>query len=123
VAIRSAALACAQDEVGSVLLETALGVAIILAAALPFGSLITYATRTAADLSATQGAARESARTRAVPTSDVGLTCGATVDAADGPCVAPLAHGSYVKAAKDTLVMLPFGLSLHTDAKAVARVD
>ena len=105
------------------LLETALGVAIILAAALPFGSLITYATRTAGDLSAAQGAARESARTRAVASTDVALTCGATVDAADGPCVAPLAHGTYVKAAKDTLVTLPFGLSLHTDAKAVARVD
>ena len=117
--------ACAwlgRDE-GSVLLETALGVAIILAAALPFGALISYATQSARDLSIVQSAVRESARTGTTAGTEVMHFCGSSVDTTDRPCAGRLAHGSYIRVMKDTSVSLPFGLTVHTNATAVARVD
>ena len=122
---RSTGLNAHADERGSVLLESAIGVALILTVALPFASLVSYATYAARDLSATQAAARSAARSESAspPDDTVALTCGATASTASGLCVSPLARASYVAASKDTVVSLPFGLALHTNARGVARVE
>jgi hypothetical protein len=113
-----------EDE-GSVLVETALGVALILSIALPFASLVSYATYAARDLAAAQGAVRAATRSERATATDgsISFTCGTAPDATDGPCATPLVRGTYVAAAKDTTVSLPFGLALHTAERAVARVE
>jgi hypothetical protein len=110
------------EDGGSVLVETALGVAIVLAVALPFATLAQYATATSRDIAATHAAARDAARGGALTEAGITYTCGATVSAA-GPCLTPLSRGTYVAAAKDTQVGMPFGLSFGTSARAVARVE
>ncbi len=103
-------------------METALGVAIVLAVALPFSSLVDYATSVSRDIAATHSAARAAARGGQLTQSGITYTCGATVGTS-GPCVTPLARGTYVAAATNTPVAMPFGISLGTSAKAVARVE
>ena len=112
-------------EEGSVLLESAFGVALILAVAIPFASLASYATYAARDLAAAQGAARDAARNAGASPGDpsIVLTCGPAAASATAPCTAPLTRATYVAAARDTVVLLPFGLSLHTNARGVARVE
>ncbi len=114
-----------HDETGSVLLEAAFGIALIFTVALPFASLASYATYTARDLAAAQSAARDAARSKSATPSDasVALSCGTAASDANGPCFSPLARATYVAATKDTLVTLPFGLALHTNARGVARVE
>jgi Flp pilus assembly protein TadG len=114
-----------RDERGSVLVETALGVGLILGVALPFASLVSYATYAARDLSAVQGAVRNAAKTERAESTDLAIafTCGANASTVDAPCPATLARGSYVAAAKDTAVILPFGLTARTSARGVARVE
>ena len=118
-------LAALREESGSVLLEAAFGVSLILTVALPFASLVNYATYAARDLNSVQAAARDSARSERALSVDplVTITCGASPNSVDGLCVAPLARGTYVAASKDTVVALPFGLELHTNTHGVARVD
>lgn len=113
-----------RDERGSVLLETALGVGLVLGVALPFASLVSYATYAARDLAAVQSAVRDAAKTERATSTDgaIAFGCGATA-AADGPCPATLVRGTYVAALKNTTVGLPFGLSLQTNARGVARVE
>ncbi len=111
-----------SEDGGSVLVETALGVAIVLAVALPFANLAQYATVTSRDIAATHAAARDAARGGALTEAGIAYTCGATVSAT-GPCITPLSRGTYVAAAKDTQVGMPFGLSFGTSARAVARVE
>lgn len=111
-----------REEGGSVLVETALAVAVVLMVALPFVSLVGYATATSRDMAATHSAAREAARGGGLSAADVTYQCGATVEPT-GPCVTPLARGTYVAALKDTQVAMPFGTSLGTSARAVARVE
>jgi Flp pilus assembly protein TadG len=111
-----------RDDSGSILVETALAVAVILTVALPFASLVGYATATSRDIAATHAAARDAARGGPLSAPGVTYECGATVDPA-GPCVTPLARGTYVATLKDTPVGMPFGISLGTSAKAVARVE
>jgi hypothetical protein len=110
------------DERGTVLVETALGVACVLTVALPFASLIDYAASSSRDLAAVHAAARDASRTRSLATGGVAYRCGVSAGAVDGPCVAPLARGTYVAATKDTTVTLAFGVVLHTNARAVGRV-
>jgi hypothetical protein len=107
------------------ILETALGIALILAIALPFGSLISYATYAARDLASVQSAARTAARSEAATSSDAGVifTCGNAATATTDPCPSPLLRGTYVAASKDTVVPLPFGIELRTNERAVARVE
>lgn len=111
-----------REDRGSVLVETALGVVLVLSIALPFGALISYATAAARDLAAVQSAARDTSRTRTVVGGDVSFACGSTAATQFDSCVSPLARGTYVAVTKDTAVTLPFGLVFHTNAKAVARV-
>lgn len=114
-----------SDERGSVLLETVLGAALVLTVALPFASLVSYATYSSRDLATAQGAARQAARSEAAVALDgtVSFQCGTTVTTIEGTCVSPLARGTYVAASKDTVVSLAFGLSLHTNGRAVSRVE
>jgi hypothetical protein len=112
-----------RAEDGAILVEAALGIAAILTVTLPYAALTGYATQAARDLSVAQGAAREAARTHLVSSAEVSFTCGAAPASADATCVPPLLRGSYVAAAKDTAVALPFNLVLHTSARAVARVE
>ena len=107
------------------LVETALGVALILSIALPFASLVSYATYAARDLAAAQGAVRAAARSEQPTAADgsITFTCGAAPDTADATCATPMVRGTYVAAAKDRSVTLPFGLALHTNERAVARVE
>jgi len=111
-----------RDEGGSILVETALSVAVILAVALPFASLVGYATASSRDISATHAAVRNAARGGGLTADGITYACGATTDP-DGPCITPLARGTYVAALKDTQVGMPFGIALGTSAKAVARVE
>jgi Flp pilus assembly protein TadG len=113
------------DERGSVLVETALGVGLILGVALPFASLVSYATYAARDLAAVQAAVRNAARTERAESTDpsIAFTCGASASTVDAPCPATLVRGSYVAAAKDTAVTLPFGLTARTSGRGVARVE
>jgi len=113
-----------REESGSTLVETALGVALILGIALPFASLVSYTTYLARDLAAAQSAARTAARTESASSADprIQFTCGADPSSA-GTCVGTLQRGSYVAAARDSAVELPFGLELHTNGRAVARVE
>jgi len=114
-----------RDDAGAVLVETALGVALILSIALPFASLVSYATYAARDLASAQGAARDAARSKRAVAADPSITfaCGSSPGTADGACVSLLARGTYVAAIKDTAVPLQFGLVLHTNERAVARVE
>ena len=114
-----------RDDRGSVILESAFGVALILTVALPFASLVSYATSSASDLSSVQGAVRAAALSERTSAADpaIDFTCGATADTATGTCAAVLARATYVAAFKDTVVALPFGLALHTNARGVARVE
>jgi len=114
-----------ENEGGSVLVETALGVALILGVALPFASLVSYATYSARDLAAVQAATRAAARAEQATSTDssIAFGCGATPAASTDPCGATLARATYVSARKDTIVSLPFGLELHTAERAVARVE
>jgi hypothetical protein len=111
-----------QGEGGAVLVETALGVALILMVALPFAALVGYGATSARDLATAHAAVRDAARTKTLGDPRPAYTCGATASTADGPCAAALVRGTYVAAAIDTPVSLPFGLVLHTNARAVARV-
>jgi hypothetical protein len=108
-----------------VLLETALGVALILSIALPFASLVSYATYAARDLAAAQGAARGAAKSERATAADPSITfsCGPSTTTVTAACGSSLARGTYVAASKDTTVALPFGLALHTSERAVARVE
>lgn len=120
---RSAWLECLFEDAGSVLLETALGTSIVLAIALPFASLVSYAAHATQDLVAVQSAVRTTSHTKALPAgTDVTFACGATVAGATDPCPPTLPRGSYLQATKDTAVTLPFGLTLHTNAHAVGRI-
>ena len=110
------------EERGAVLLETALGVALVLTVAVPFASLVSYGASSSRDLATAHAAAREAARTKAISSGSVAYSCGASPDLATGPCIAPLVRGTYVAAAKDTAVSLAFGVVLHTNSRAVARV-
>jgi hypothetical protein len=107
---------------GAVLVETALGVALILTIALPFAALVGYGATSARDLATAHAAVRDAARTKTLGDPRPTYTCGATASTANGPCSATLVRGTYVAAAIDTPVSLPFGLVLHTNARAVARV-
>ncbi len=111
-----------NEDTGSVLLETALGTSIVLAIAVPFASLVSYAAHATQDVVAVHSAVRTTSHTKTLPTgTDLTFTCGATVAAADA-CPSTLARPSYVRASKDTTVTMPFGLTLHTNARAVGRV-
>jgi len=114
-----------RDDGGSILLETALGVALILGVAIPFASLVSYATYSARDLASVQAAARAAARSERATSTDPAMRfgCGATPSTASDPCGATLTRATYVSASKDTMVALPFGLELHTAERAVARVE
>ena len=114
-----------ENEGGSVLVETALGVALILGVALPFASLVSYATHSARDLAAVQAAARAAARAEQATSTDSSITfgCGPTPAAVSDACGTTLTRATYVSASKDTIVSLPFGLELHTAERAVARVE
>lgn len=111
-----------RDDSGSILVETALAVAVVLAVALPFASLVGYATAASRDVAATHAAARDAARGGQLSAAGITYACGATTDPS-GPCVVPLARGTYVATRKDTQVGMPFGISLGTAAKAIARVE
>lgn len=114
-----------RDEDGSILLETALGVALILGIALPFASVVSYATYSARDLASVQAAARSAARSEQATATDPAIRfgCGTTPSVASEPCGSTLTRATYVSASKDTIVQLPFGLELHTAERAVARVE
>src|SRR5258708_983221 len=99
--------AAARDD-GSVIVETALGVALILSMALPFASLVSYATYAARDLAATQVAVRDAAKARAAAGGGaITFSCGPSPSAADAACVTPMSRGTYVAAAKDTAAAPP----------------
>jgi hypothetical protein len=115
--------AFSSDERGSILLETALAVSAILMVALPFANLVGFATVSARDLSDAHAAARRSVQAKAVvPSPGVEFLCGSAPDAVIQPCPLTLARGTYVLAAKDTVVSFPFGLEFHTRTQAIARV-
>ena len=112
-----------QRDDGAVLVETALAVVLLLLIALPFGLLLSFAGQVSRDVAVVHAAARELVHTKALPTnSDLAFTCGERADEVLQPCPLTLARGSYVAVAKDTIVDLAFGISLHTNARAIARV-
>ena len=112
-----------RGDDGSVLIESALGIGLVLSVALAFASLVSYATYAARDLAAVQTAIRDAARSGTIPAGgDIDYRCGATVTSLDAACGSTAGRGTYIAALKDTVVPLPFGLTLRTAAKAVARV-
>jgi len=117
------ALAFGSGEQGSVLFEAALGIAAIFLVAIPFASLTSYGRQSARDLADVHAAVREAAFTQQLPAAaDVVFGCGASSDQTTSQCALVLPRGSYISATRDTAIDLPFGLTLHTNARAVGRV-
>src|SRR5258708_20128932 len=99
--------AAARDD-GSVIVETALGVALILSMALPFASLVSYATYAARDLAATQVAVRDAAKARAAAGGGaITFSCGPSPTAAHPAAVTPMSRAPDLAAAQHTAVPLP----------------
>ena len=112
-----------SEEAGSVLVETAFSVVLILLVSIPFVSILDYASQSAHDLAVVHGAVRQLTRSTELPSlGGVTFTCGATPTSASAPCSGTVERGSYVQAVRNTTVQFPFGLTLETGAKAVGRV-
>jgi len=112
-----------RGDGGSVLVETALTVAVVLLVATPFAAVIAYAGQTAHDLATVHAAVRELTRSQQLPHStDVTFTCGTAPERTAAACDPVLTRGTYVEARRNTTISFPFGLSLSTNARAVGRV-
>lgn len=112
------------DEVGSILVETCLGVIAILLVVLPSTAVVRYLGHTTRDTAAVQQLAREVARTGdASAREGFVLTCGASPTDTAGPCSPTVVRKTYVRVAKSTAVTVSMGVVLHTNAAAVARAE